>query len=177
MTTIHALAAVALSLALAQIQEPPAPVADPHGHLVDVHAGEWSVDLAPKANMVEVDYPGFTDRGDLVYSPESLWAACTVRVAVDSMVLDRIEFARVIGAESVKVMELAGLPLPHRPLTDLAWVDERWLVFDRWSTPHYGIHYVLDAREAALAHAAPFADSIYLHSVEAVSADSLSPGF
>ena len=56
------------------------------------------------------------------------------------------------------------LPLPHRPLSDLVWVMDRYLVFDRWSTPHYGIHYVLDAPEQRLILAVPFADSLFLES-------------
>src|SRR6266536_139778 len=61
-----------------------------------------------------------------------------------------------------KVYEVRGLPLPHRPFSDLAWVNNRTLAFDRWSQPHYGIHYVVNVREKKLVRAAAFPDAFYL---------------
>lgn len=61
-----------------------------------------------------------------------------------------------------KVYEVRGLPLPYRPFSNLSWVNNRTLVFDRWSQPHYGIHYAIDAREKKLVKAAAFPDEFYL---------------
>jgi hypothetical protein len=83
-------------------------------------------------------------------------------VSTDSGTVDRLRFARIREGLASEPVELSGLPLPHRPITGLVWVWDRYLVFDRWSTPHYGIHYVVDAEERTLLLAAPFADSLYL---------------
>lgn len=61
-----------------------------------------------------------------------------------------------------KVYEVRGLPLPHRPFSDLVWLDGRTLVFDRWSQPHYGIHYVVSVRRKRLVMASAFPDEFFL---------------
>jgi hypothetical protein len=61
-----------------------------------------------------------------------------------------------------KGYEVRGLPLPHRPFSDLVWVNNRTLVFDRWSQPHYGIHYVVNVRRKKLVRASAFPDEFYL---------------
>jgi hypothetical protein len=61
-----------------------------------------------------------------------------------------------------KAYEVRGLPLPHRPFSDLVWTNNRTLVFDRWSQPHYGIHYALDVRRKKLVKASAFPDEFYL---------------
>mgnify|MGYP001587957400 FL=1 len=63
---------------------------------------------------------------------------------------------------SAQRYELRGLPLPWRPLGALKWADTDRLAFDRWSQPHYGIHYVLDVRHGRLVLAAPFPDAFML---------------
>jgi hypothetical protein len=61
-----------------------------------------------------------------------------------------------------KVYEVRGLPLPHRPFSDLVWVSGRTLAFDRWSQPHYGIHYVVSVRGRKLLRASAFPDEFFL---------------
>ena len=61
-----------------------------------------------------------------------------------------------------KVYEVRGLPLPHRPFSDLVWVNGRTLAFDRWSQPHYGIHYVVSASGKKLVRASAFPDEFFL---------------
>lgn len=61
-----------------------------------------------------------------------------------------------------KVYEVRGLPLSHRPFSNLSFVNNRMLAFDRWSQPHYGVHYVVDVREKRLVIAAAFPDEFYL---------------
>ena len=71
---------------------------------------------------------------------------------------------RVYFAERLKgkVYEVRGLPLPHRPFSDLTWVNNRTLAFDRWSQPHYGIHYVVNVKGKRLVRALAFPDEFYL---------------
>jgi len=61
-----------------------------------------------------------------------------------------------------KVYEVRGLPLPHRPFSDLVWVNGRTLAFDRWSQPHYGIHYVVSVTGRKLLRASAFPDEVFL---------------
>ena len=61
-----------------------------------------------------------------------------------------------------KVYEVRGLPLPHRPFSDLVWVNGRTLAFDRWSQPHYGVHYVVSAKGKKLLRASAFPDEVFL---------------
>ena len=61
-----------------------------------------------------------------------------------------------------KIFEIRGLPLEWRPFSDLVWADNRTLVFDRWSQPHYGVHYAVNVRSKRLFIAAPFPDKFYL---------------
>ena len=60
-----------------------------------------------------------------------------------------------------KVFEIRGLPLEWRPFSNLIWANNRTLMFDRWSQPHYGVHYAVDVRNKRLITAAPFPDKIY----------------
>lgn len=57
-----------------------------------------------------------------------------------------------------KIYEISGLALSHRPFSDLEWLNNRTLVFDRWSQPHYGIHYVVDVKKRKVMSAAAFPD-------------------
>ena len=61
-----------------------------------------------------------------------------------------------------KIFEIRGLPLEWRPFSDLIWADNRTLMFDRWSQPHYGIHYAVNVEGRRLVAAVPFPDKFYL---------------
>lgn len=61
-----------------------------------------------------------------------------------------------------KVYEVRCLPLPYRPFSNLSFVNNRMLVFDRWSQPHYGIHYAVNVREKRLVTAGAFPDEFFL---------------
>jgi hypothetical protein len=127
--------------------------ADPHRHVIPVHERPWSVELAPQARLRHVN--GDVTGHDTVSSPDGRWRA----FVVESQQEDRI---RVEETRGRRRYELQGLPLPYRPLSDLAWIDGHRLAFDRWSQPHYGLHYVLDVRSRRLILAAPFPDQFFL---------------
>jgi len=61
-----------------------------------------------------------------------------------------------------KIFEICGLPLEWRPFSDLMWADNKTLIFDRWSQPHYGVHYAVNVKTRKLLVAAPFPDKFYL---------------
>jgi hypothetical protein len=58
-----------------------------------------------------------------------------------------------------KVFEIKGLPMEWRPFSDLSWVDNQTLMFDRWSQPHHGVHYVVNVKTRKLLVVSPFGDS------------------
>jgi hypothetical protein len=59
-----------------------------------------------------------------------------------------------------KIFEIKGLPLEWRPFSDLIWADNRTLMFDRWSQPHYGVHYAVNVETRRLVAAVPFPDQV-----------------
>jgi hypothetical protein len=61
-----------------------------------------------------------------------------------------------------KIFEICGLPLKWRLFSDLMWADNRTLIFDRWSQPHFGVHYAVNVKTKKLLVAAPFPDKFYL---------------
>jgi hypothetical protein len=134
--------------------------ADPHGHVVDVHAKTWSTSGVPDARLIWVDPPPsdrlrntVTNKSETMraYIVDKAWMGESTREHIQIQYLD-----------SGKVFEIEGLPLEHRPFSDLVWVENRYLIFDRWSQPHYGMHYVVDALEKKLILATPFPDQFYL---------------
>ena len=133
--------------------------ADPHGHVVDVHAKPWTADI-PEARLVWVDPPPSDRLRDVVtnqsataraYIAQKAWLSNSTRDHVQIEMLD-----------SGRVWEVEGLHLEHRPISDLVWIEDRYLVFDRWSNPHYGMHYVVDALKKKLILATPFPDQFFL---------------
>ena len=59
-----------------------------------------------------------------------------------------------------KVFEIKGLPMEWRPFSDLAWMNNQTLLFDRWSQPHYGVHYEVNVKLKKLIRAVPFPDKL-----------------
>ena len=62
--------------------------------------------------------------------------------------------------ETKKVFEIKGLPLEWRPFSDLRWANNQTLMFDRWSQPHYGVHYSVNVKTRKLMVAAPFGEQL-----------------
>jgi hypothetical protein len=54
--------------------------------------------------------------------------------------------------------EVRGLPLEWRPFSHPAWTSDGILLVDRWSSPHYAMHYALDVAHRRLAAAQAFHD-------------------
>ena len=57
-----------------------------------------------------------------------------------------------------KTREIRGLPFEWRPFSGVMWADSRTLVFDRWSSPHAGVHYAVDIVSGRLVAAVAFRD-------------------
>ncbi|WP_025414782.1 hypothetical protein [Gemmatirosa kalamazoonensis] len=132
----HLLAAVCLA-------QPPITHRHPHAERLDVRA-EFA-DVA----MADTTLARGTTRDTVVTDPARRYDAFTVSTGqrVRLYVADR---------RMHRVREVRGIPFDWRPLSDLAWKDGRTLLFDRWSSPHDGVHYVLDVARGRLVAAAGF---------------------
>ena len=102
----------------------------------------------PEFSMVETTLEANTKKENVVTSRNRTYEAFTV---------DR---TRLFIAErsTGKVFEIRGLPLEWRPFSDLTWANDHTLMFDRWSQPHYGLHYSVDMKAKRLTAAVPFPD-------------------
>jgi hypothetical protein len=140
----------AVSVSAAQNRPP-----DPHKHVVDVHAEPWNTDLAAEAKVIALEGVA-GDMRDSVLSPGGRWLAFVFTTPT--------EWARV-GFQDIrsgKRYQVVNLPLPYRPISDIVWIDSALVAFDRWSQPHYGIHYIVDVYRNCLVLATPFPDEFYL---------------
>jgi hypothetical protein len=108
-----------------------------------------SVDI-PEFSIVETTLEAGLKRENLIKSRNRRYEAFTVS---DTRLL-------VSDRTTGKVFEIRGLPMEWRPFSDLTWVNNQTLVFDRWSQPHYGVHYEIDMKRKKLIRAVPFPDRV-----------------
>ncbi len=141
-----------LSISFAQNRQP---VPDPHKHVVAVHEGAWNTDIASETQIVALKGEA-VDARDSVLSPNGRWLAFIFSTPDEH---DRLGFQDM---QSGKRYQLDSLPLPYRPISSIVWIDSALVTFDRWSQPHYGMHYVVDINRARLVLATPFPDEFYL---------------
>lgn len=104
----------------------------------------------PEFSMVETSLEAGVKKENLIKSRNRRYEAFTV---ADTRLL-------VADRTTGKVFEIRGLPMEWRPFSDLAWMDNHNLVFDRWSQPHYGVHYQINVKQKNLIKAVPFPDKI-----------------
>jgi hypothetical protein len=137
-------------------------IPDPHNHVVDVHKQPWDTKIAPDVKLIQVVPPSTAAKRSAVLNPSGTIRAYVVELPWrGDSVRDHIYLDYLTTNETYEVV---GVPLPHRPFSDLVWASDRYLVFDRWSQPHYGVHYVVDAVSRRLVLARPFPDQFYLDS-------------
>jgi hypothetical protein len=116
-----------------------------HRHIgIDKSAG---ADI-PEFSMAETALESGAKKQNLITSRNRRYEAFTVS---DTRLL-------VTDRRTGKVFEIRGLPMEWRPFSDLAWMDNQTLIFDRWSQPHYGVHYQINVKQMKLIKAAPFPD-------------------
>jgi hypothetical protein len=122
-----------------------------HRHL---QSTELTEQVLPDVTIAEVVLDSSVAKENLTKSPNGKYEAFTSSHDGQSISV-RIYFR---DRRTGKVYEVRGLPFPHRPFSDLAWISNTTLVFDRWSQPHYGIHYVMNAKDKKLVSASGFPD-------------------
>ncbi|OGI60324.1 hypothetical protein A2641_01230 [Candidatus Nomurabacteria bacterium RIFCSPHIGHO2_01_FULL_37_25] len=133
----------------------PEKITDPHHHLVDVE--DVMKEIRATFKLVLVD-------PDIVVQKENPCPACYSVVSPDKTLRAFTTYESGTGdrifieeTQTKKIFEIQGLPLPYRPFSGLVWINNHILVFDRWSQPHYGIHYAVDFSIKTLLIAAPYA--------------------
>ena len=134
---------------------------DPHGHVVDVHALPWMTELAPDVLILKVPALDKKPHENCVTNQSQTIVAFTIFAGRNppDWQGEHVYFQRLGANERFVIL---GIPMGHRDFSDLVWVNDRYLVFDRWSSPHYGMHYIFDAVQKKLLLATPFPDQFYL---------------
>jgi hypothetical protein len=123
-----------------------APVPRSHRHPgVAKPAVEHSI---PELSVTETTLEATTARENTVTDRRRRYDAFT---ALDTRLF-------VAERRSGKVREIRGLPFEWRPFSNLTWADDRTLMFDRWSSPHVGMHYAVDVVSGRLVAAQSFHD-------------------
>src|SRR4030095_8107983 len=120
-----------------------------HRHL---RIGESTAVDIPEFRMAETSLEVGLKKENLITSRNKKYEAFTVS-GTRLFVTERA---------TAKIFEIRGLPLGWRPFSDLVWIDNQTLIFDRWSQPHFGVHYAVNVKNRKLLVATPFPDKIYL---------------
>lgn len=133
---------------------------DPVGHAVDVNQKPWSTELAPDIKVVAVSVVPNHEKTQLVSRHQN-----TAFVLINPHPSDSdLQCQTVYFTHGSHTYRIENVPLEYRPISDLVWASDQYLVFDRWSQPHYGIHYIVDTQNLRVVHVTPFPDEFYLHS-------------
>lgn len=104
----------------------------------------------PEFSMVETSLEAGAKKENLITSRNRRYDAFIVS---DTRLL-------VSDRTTGKTFEVRGVPMEWRPFSDLVWVDNQTLVFDRWSQPHHGVHYEINVARKKLIKAVPFPDKV-----------------
>ena len=131
---------------------------DPHQHVVDVNQGGFDVGInASDFHVVTATVPAnFTQKENIVSNGNNTrraFMACDQNNCQDELFIDDFLIGCTYHLQSAQFM-------PWRPFSDIVWVTDDIVVFDQWSQPHYGIHYMVDMRSKKLLLAAPFPDEL-----------------
>jgi hypothetical protein len=133
------------------------PLPDPHNHVVDVSQTGLSPESTADFEMAEVSLDADLQRENVIENPSGTFQAFTVcdpaLCSSENCCQDRI---LVEEMQTGQVCEIQELPLRWRPFSDLVWIADNILVFDRWSGPDHGVHYVVNIQERKLLVASPF---------------------
>jgi hypothetical protein len=133
---------------------------DPHNHVINVHVTPWKTEDAQAARLVWVDPPPQDSITSVVTNQSR-----TARAYIHKKPWTGNSYREHIQIEDLKlhkVYELEGIPFEWRDYDELVWLEDRYLLFDRWTSPHYGRHFVVDFTKKKLMLMVPFPDEFYL---------------
>jgi hypothetical protein len=136
-------------------------LSDPHHHVVDVNQTELDLQNITSFEIIEVSVDSNLETENITVSQGRTYRAFTICDPTwcqdENCCQERI---LIENLQTGRIYEIQGLPLPWRPFSDLVWATDDILIFDRWSQPHYGIHYAVDIRHRELILASPFPDQL-----------------
>jgi hypothetical protein len=112
-------------------------IPDPHAHVVDVHAKPWLTEMAPDAVVMKVYVCDKIARNNIITNQSGAMLAFTVPVKQGPPDW-QVEYAYFQTIETDDLWVILGIPMEYRPFSDLIWVNNRYLVFDRWSNHTMG---------------------------------------
>lgn len=121
---------------------------DPHHHSVSVSRMKPDSEVVASFRYQAVTAPAGPPANQR-RSPGGRFRAFTISDTSGSRI-----FVEEIATHATH--EIAGLPLPWRPFDKLVWIGPTTLIFDRWSQPHFGIHYAIDVAKGKLLLASQF---------------------
>lgn len=107
-------------------------------------------ELASEVSFTRVDASKAAKRESICRSRDKRFIAYTTSEETERLFVN--------DTRTRTVYEIKGIPLPYRPLSDLHWKDRYRLEFDRWSQPHYGVHYEFEVLRKKLVVAYGFPD-------------------
>lgn len=102
----------------------------------------------PEFKLADTVIATITPRENLVTDSHRRYQAFT---AADTQLF-------ILDRKSGKAREIRGIPFTWRPFSNVVWTNDRTLMFDRWSSPHYGVHYAVDVARGKLLSALTFHD-------------------
>lgn len=108
--------------------------------------------VSPEFSIVETSLAANSKKEDLVTNQSQTYDAFTIS-GTKLFVAER---------KTGKTFEIRGLPFEWRPFSDLVWQNRHTLVFDRWSQPHFGVHYAVNVKSKRLVTAKPFPDEFFI---------------
>lgn len=136
-------------------------LSDPHHHVIDVNQTELDPQSIANFEIIKASVDPNLKMENITVNPDGTFRAFTICDPTlcqdEDCCQERI---LVENLQTGQIYEIEGLPLPWRPFSDLVWVTNDVLVFDRWSQPHYGIHYAIDIHQRKLILASPFPDQL-----------------
>lgn len=132
---------------------------DPVKHVTKVNKKPWSTDSVPAAAVVEVAAPAEAKRKQVVARGGNVaFVVVNETPAVDPLGRpSQSELIYFIAAGHCYRVD--GIPFGDKPVTGLAWCNDRYFEFDRWPQQHYGMHFIVDTRTRQIVHATPFPDA------------------
>ncbi len=131
-------------------------VPDPHQHLASPDAKEFEPTVLQAYHFERLSNPPLAP-GSAVASPDRRYLAYVAEAPVEGLNYQPEHFFLQEIATG-DVWMLRNSLFPNRLVEQPTWVDDRYVCFDIWTTPHYGVHFVIDADDQRLIHAAHYHD-------------------
>ncbi|GAB1410461.1 hypothetical protein MASR1M90_16150 [Desulfovibrionales bacterium] len=128
---------------------------DPHNHGSDIHAQPWDTEEVTNVVIMQIEALPLEDSelGDVVVNESQTMRAFLL--SAEGPPEWQCEYVYFQDLQTDQTFVILGIPVPWRPFSDLAWVKDQYLVFDRWSQPHFGWHYVVDTKTKKIVLARP----------------------